>query len=46
MPARLDKPLRWMSAVKMATAQLGRTVVAIAPENEPWFCVRTPGNAR
>jgi hypothetical protein len=46
MPARLDKPLRWMSAVKMAKAQLGRLISAIAPENEPWFCVRTPGDAR
>jgi TRAP-type mannitol/chloroaromatic compound transport system permease small subunit len=46
MPARLDKPLRRMSAVKMARAQVGRTIVAIAPENEPWFCVRTPGDAR
>jgi hypothetical protein len=41
MPVRLDKPLRRMSAVKMATAQVGRLIGAIAPENEPWFCVRT-----
>jgi hypothetical protein len=38
MPARLDKPLRLTGAVKTATAQfLGRTIVAIAPDNEPWL---------
>jgi hypothetical protein len=35
MLARLDKPLGLMGAVKTAKAQLGRTIVAIAPEDEP-----------
>jgi hypothetical protein len=37
MLARLDKPLGLMGAVKTAKAQLGRTIVAIAPEDEPWL---------
>jgi hypothetical protein len=35
MLARLDKPLCLPGAVKTAKAQLGRTIVAIARENEP-----------
>src|SRR3977135_1447663 len=38
MLARLDKPLRLIGAAKTAKAQLrGRTVVAIAAEDEPWL---------
>src|SRR6266481_920014 len=36
MLARLDKPLRQIGAVKMAEAQLGGTIVAIASEDKPW----------
>jgi hypothetical protein len=36
MLARLDKPLRPIGVVKTAEAQLGRTIVAIAPD-EPWL---------
>ncbi len=36
MLARLDKPLCPIGAAKTAEAQVGRTIVAIAPENEPW----------
>jgi TRAP-type mannitol/chloroaromatic compound transport system permease small subunit len=36
MLARLEKPLRPIGAVKTADAQLGRAIVAIARENEPW----------
>src|SRR2546430_5430060 len=35
MLARLDKPLRLAGAVKTAEAQAGRTIVAIALEDEP-----------
>jgi hypothetical protein len=37
MLARLDKPLRQIGAVKMAEAQLGGMIVAIASEIEPWL---------
>jgi hypothetical protein len=37
MPARLNKPLRLMAAVKTAKAHWGRTIVAIAPEDEPFL---------
>jgi hypothetical protein len=49
MLARLDKPLRLTGAVKTAKAQLGRTIVAIAPDDEPWrhaFDARWRSHAR
>src|SRR5258707_10017269 len=36
MLARLDKPLRHIGAVKMAEAQLGGMIVAIASKDKPW----------
>jgi hypothetical protein len=38
MLARLDKPLRLTGAVKTAKGAMGRTIVAIAPADEPWLC--------
>jgi hypothetical protein len=38
MPARLDKPLRLMDAVQDGKGvNWGRTIVAIAPEDEPFL---------
>jgi hypothetical protein len=46
MPARLDKPLRRIGAVKMAEAQLGEDIVAIVGGSEPWSCARNRSDAR
>jgi hypothetical protein len=44
MLARRDKPLRLSGAVKTAKAKIGgRTIVAIAPEQEPWLAAFNAG---
>jgi hypothetical protein len=44
MLARLDEPLRLLRSQDSKSAIGRKTIVAIAPDDEPWFCASTCGD--